>query len=500
MTYGRVAASIVLVLLLGLIGSLSGPGWNPEPLQQTLVPESPDTTIGSDVLTTPVGTYEVRSQVVDVAVDEDVEVRATVREPVGAVGDRPAVLFMHGAGTATHQNFADITTALSSAGIVTMVPDKRMDTYSTRYRDYHAMAEDYHDSVEVLRQHPSVDPDQVGVYGESEGAFVAPVTAAESDDVSFVILVSAPVVTPREQAAFAVDSYLSELGVPERVLRAIPRAVGAEIPGGGFEYADFDVSEYQQQLDDEPVLMVYGTDDASMPTVQGPQQLIEDLEEAGSNAYTIRYYADANHGIRVDGELAPSFPDDAARWVLGLPQTADAPPKVAGAEPEQRFRAEPVDHPRWYASGDMIVITVLVGLGLVALSVVLWLVGRLLRVVRARPRPLVPPLGRMTTGLVVATLATWALFIAYLMEVADLALNYRSDPVLVQGGWLAVQAVGVLAGALMVFSAAHAMQVLRARTPERPGVVAWSVYGSAHLGCLVLLVNAAYWGVFPAVL
>ncbi|PFG41271.1 hypothetical protein ATJ97_3819 [Georgenia soli] len=499
MRYRRLAASIVLVLLLGLIGSVAGPGWNPQPLEHTLVPETPDTTIGSDAVTAPVGTYEVTREVVDVRVDDDVTVQATIASPVGAPGGRPGMLFMHGAGTATHRNFADITTALASAGVVTMVPDKRTDTYSTRSRDYVGMAEDYLASFDVLRERPDVDPARVGVYGESEGAMSAPIAAALDDRVGFVVLVSAPVLPIRQQGAFAADSYLREVGVPDRLLRAIPRLVGGAFPGGGFEYFDFDVRPYQERMT-QPVLMVYGTGDASMPIVQGAQILMQDLERAGNDDLTLRYYAGANHGIRVDGTLVPAFVRDLARWTLGLPETAGAPPRIAGAEPVQAFRADDVDRPRWYATGDMIVIVFVAGLGLLALGGLLAVVGQAPRLVRRPASGTAAPLGRYTAGLAMATLATWTLYASYLMGVTNLALNYQHDSFLVQGGWLAVQVAGILAAVMVVMTVAAALRQVRTRGARSTGAMGKACVACVVAGSLVLLVSAAYWGVYPAVL
>ncbi|MFH5823511.1 alpha/beta hydrolase family protein [Georgenia sp. AZ-5] len=500
MRYRRLAATIVVVLLLGLVGSVAGPGWNPQPLGHTIVPQTPDTTIGSDAVTPPVGTFEVAHEVVDVQVDDDVTIRATIASPVGAGGDRPGMLFMHGAGTATHENFADITTDLASAGVVTMVPDKRADTYTTRDRDYVGMAEDYLDSFEVLQGWPGVDPGRVGVYGESEGAMSAPVAAATEEEVAFVVLVSAPVVPIREQGAFAADSYLREVGVPERVLRAIPRLVGGQFPGGGFEYFDFDVSPYQQRMT-QPVLMVYGTGDYSMPVVQGAEQLLADLEEAGNDQYTLRYYEGANHGIRIDGELAGNFTDDVARWTSGLPETATAPPRVAGDEPVQVFRADPVDNPRWYATGDMIVIAFLVGVGLLVLAPVLWAAGQVPRLRGRAPSTLVPPLGRYAAGLGLSTLAVWVFYLAYIVGVADLALNYRTNDLLVNGGWIVVQLGGVLAAGMLVVTVTAGWRQHRAQRGSAPmGRMGWATLGCVVAGSVILLVNAAYWGVYPAVL
>ncbi|MEE6272547.1 alpha/beta hydrolase family protein [Georgenia wangjunii] len=489
----KAALTIALVLLFGFVGSIAGPGWNPEPLAHTIVPETRDVRIGGDVPTDPPGTYEVTSEVVTVDLD-GATVAATVYGPDGAPGQRPGIVFMHGAGTGSHRNFYDLSTALASAGVFTIVPEKRMDTYTTRERDYRGMAEDYLRSFEVLAGWPGVDRARVGVYGESEGAFVAPVSAVLDDDVAFVILVSAPVVTPREQAAFAADSYLRNLGAPEQLLRAVPRLVGSEIPGGGFAYADFDPGPYQQLMT-QPVLMVYGTEDASMPTVQGPEEVISDIAEAGNTGYTVRYFADANHGIRIGGELAPGFAEDVARWVQGLPETADAPPRIAGAQPIQHFRADPVASPRWYASGDMLIVLVAVGIGLVVLGPLLWLGSR---VVRRPARPLPAPLARWSAAMGMAVLAVWVFFAAYLLAVADLAFNYERNPLVVQGGWLGIQALAVGATALAVASASRWRRL--ADEGAAFGAVGRITLVSVHLGALTLLLLAGYWGIFPTLM
>src|SRR5665648_621916 len=328
---------------------MSGPGWDPVPLTETIAVATPDTTIGAIEGTDPVGTYEVATSVVTVEL-AGTEVEARVSEPIGATGLRPGIVFVHGAGTGRYQEaFVAQAEALASAGIVAMVPNKRLDTYTTRVRSYVGMANDYLRSVELLRGLPGVDPDKVGVYGESEGAWIVPVMAADNPSVAFTVLVAAPVVPPRQQAAFAVDSYLRNTGVPVEVLRSVPRLVGMEYPGGGFDYMDFDAEAFQQRMR-QPLLVVYGTGDSAMPTVQGAEQLIDDLRIAGNDDWTVRFYEGADHGIRVDRQLVPEFARDLSAWIQGLPESADAPPRVAGPEPLVRLRAAPVEHPRWYGS------------------------------------------------------------------------------------------------------------------------------------------------------
>ncbi len=512
MIYRKVVASLGAVLVLGLLGSVAGPGWSPRPHDGTLVVQTTDLAIGGDVVTSPLGTYEVESELVEVGLD-GTSVTAEISSPV-EVGDSvdgeivdparavpatealPGLVFVHGAGTGHYTAFQELARTLASAGVVAMVPSKRLDTYTTRERDYPAMAVDYLASVKVLRAQDGVDPDRVGVYGESEGGWIAPIAAATSEDVAFLVEVSAPVVSPRQQAAFATDAYLRNVGVPAALLRAIPRGVGAHIPGGGFDYADFNVRPYQRQVT-QPTLIVYGTDDASMPTVQGAETIIEDLGAAGNDAYTVRYVADANHGIRVDGELVPEFPDVLARWINGLPETARAEPRIAGDQPEQRFSADPVEHPRWYADGDMLVAGLETAAGVILIGPLLWLLARVLR---RRPGPLPSPLARWMAGLTFATLSTLAAFGGYLYRVARLALDYQTSPMFVQGGWLLVQALGVTSVIVFVVSTAR---VLAAGQNGRLAGTSWIgilTVAGVHVGCLVLLLVAAYWGIFPPVL
>lgn len=495
MRYRVAVASVVAVLGLGLLGAVSGPDWDPVPLTEVIEVETQDTTIGGAARTDPVGTYPVATSVVEVEL-LGTQVEAMIRQPVGAEGPRPGLVFVHGAGTGRFEEaFVAQAEALASAGVVTLVPNKRLDTYTTRERSYVAMANDYLRSLELLRGLPGVDREMVGVYGESEGAWVVPVMAADNPSVAFTVLIAAPVVPPRQQAAFAVDSYLRATGVPVEVLRSIPRFVGMDFPGGGFGYVDFEVQPFQQRMR-QPLFLGYGTGDAAMPTVQGAQQIVDDLTVAGNDQWTIRYYEDADHGLNVDRELVPEFARDLAAWVLALPESADAEPKIAGAEPYQRFRAAPVDRPRWFAEGDMLLAVLVAAYG--ALLVGPAIAG--LRAVRVRREPALAdgvraPLVTMASGAGAALLG----LVGYLLVVANLAQNYRTNTLVVQGGWLLVRVLaiaGVVAGVLLVYRVLDGRRhggVPAARTTGGAWILASAVGGSVMLFLLL-----AYFGVFPA--
>ncbi len=540
MVFRTIATSAALLVGLAVVGAVAGPQWDPVPVTDHLQPATPDTTVRgvapalADEIGRP-GDHEVRETVLTVPLD-GTEVQALLRQPLDATGDpldgTPGVVFVHGAGTGRFaEAFTDVASALASAGVTTLVPDKRLDTYSTRDRDYVAMAADYRRSVDLLRTVDGVDPERVGVYGESEGTWIVPVMQAEDPAIAFTMLVSAPVVPPREQAAFAVDNYLRNTGVPEQVFRAIPRAVGMQLPGGGFDYVDFDVRPWLEQQT-APVLVVYGTADPSMPVEQGARQVIADTAVRGDDApVTVRYYADANHGIKVRAEeadgrrvlrLHEDFARDLATWVQGLPGTADAPPRIAGDTPNQLFLAVPVPEPRWWGNGDIVLGAVAAGAGLILLGPLVWgghaLVRRTLRRRSTAPRPrLAPGLRPALLVLALGSVATTAALVVYLLAVARLALDYQRDDLVVQGGWVGVRLLGVLtvvAGAVVLRHVADARAARRRavagpagqdearvlRSPAEPGGTrgwpAHAAFWSVVVGAVTLLVTLAYWGVY----
>lgn len=490
-----ILTSVVAVVALGVIGAISGPLWRPTPLARDLEVPERDTRIAGSEATDPVGTYEVLEAVTTVQLN-GATVEARISMPVGAEGERPGVVFVHGAGTGRFEEaFVGQARALASAGVVAMVPDKRLDTYSDRHRDYVRMANDYLRSVALLREWPGVDPDLVGVYGESEGGWIVPVMATDTT-VGFVVLVAAPVVPPRQQAAFAVDSYLRNTGVPSEVLRSIPRVVGMTIPGGGFEYATFDVSPFQERIR-QPVLMVYGTGDAAMPTIQGPLQVIEDMAVGGNDAWTLRYYEGADHGIKVAGELVPEFLRDLAAWIQGLPDTARAEPRVAGAQPYQRFLAEPVARPPWYADGPVVVTMLAVAsVGLLAGPALL-----LARRVRGRRARVVADGVRMPLVAVSGGAAlTFAALVVYLLVVADMARSYRTNVMVTQGGGLVIRLLGIASVVAAVVLAYRMIDSAKADVPAAALTwQGWVTLGGSLLGSGLLLLLLAYFGVFPPV-
>lgn len=506
--YPRLAAWIVLIVCLGVWGTVAGPGWNPQPMSAVLIPETDDTAIGVAEPTDQIGQYEVETSTVRIQLSDMQTVSATIRRPVGYEGLAPAMLFIHGTGTQSHTSFQREAGAIASTGIITIVPDKRTDDYSLTHRDYEKLAEDYSEVFDYLVSIDGVDPHRCGLYAVSEGCFIAPVVAVNNPSVSYVALISAPVLPIREQGAWAADTYLRAVGVPDKVLQAIPRLIGQEFDEDTFDYIDFDVSAYQRQIT-QPVFLAYGTGDISMPIVQAPLLLSEDLAQAGNENLTIRYYDGADHGLQnSEGVLLLSAMQDVADWIAGLPYTAYSLPHIAGAQPTQAYVADTVSRTRWFASGKVGLYFLVGALALIVFSLTVsalyWLFRRL-RYTQAgqsehgeEKRPFLPVARiNIASGVLLITVAG---LLSYILAVAYLATNYTHNNLITYGGWVGLRILGLVAAWLSLVAFAKFVACYRNESTHERARMPLVIAGTALLGQLIFFMALAYWGVFPSLI
>ena len=154
---------------------------------------------------------------------------ARVVRPRGAEGSIPGVVLVGGAGPSTRDDLADVAEALARGGLAVLTYDKRTEGYSLLHRDYGVLADDALAALDALAAQPSVRRSQVGLLGYSEGGWVVALAGERSGygavvpgrsgrtQVAFTVLLSAPVVTPLEQAGWLVDRRLA---AAPRTLRA----------------------------------------------------------------------------------------------------------------------------------------------------------------------------------------------------------------------------------------------------------------------------------------
>ncbi|EFA22720.1 hypothetical protein BIFGAL_03752 [Bifidobacterium gallicum DSM 20093 = LMG 11596] len=387
--------AIVLFAVLSVLSAAMTPPWKVQPLATHLSVTDRDTAIRAKNLNTPQeGTYQVKTTKLKLTVSGGERVTAIVREPIGAPQGRPAVEFVHGAGTGKAEEvYADLANAMASAGITTLVQDKALDNYTPLHRDYTAMAHDYLTGVNHLRTVAGVDKNKVGVYAESEGTWITSVMASIDPSLAFAVLTSPPVVSPRQQIAMAATAYLHIAGAPSAVIGVVPKVTSMNFGMLDLNYANFDAKKYLPYLT-MPLLVNYGTKDPAMPVEQGAEKLLFNGEKIGNRNILVRYYP-TNHQMRTGSMLSkPGLPleqhytHNLEDWVnaVAAGTTADdwATPQIAGVQPFQEWAAPSSTKPGLITSLNVILILGALELILCACSLVSWIIGGIVNAVRIR--------------------------------------------------------------------------------------------------------------------
>ena len=525
------ALALLLTMVLCALGNAMAPKWQVEPFTDHITLTTTNTAIqavdpatGAVLKTPQEGAYRTKETHITVALDGGKTVNAIVREPLDAPADRPACLFLHGSGTGkSSEAFGDVANAMASAGITTLVPDKRLDNYTMLHRDYVSSAHDYAKSLEILRKWPGVSRSETGIYAESEGTWIATILTSKRQDIAFAVLTSAPVFNGREQMAMAVSAYTHEAGAPKPVVKDMAKLMSLDYAPFDLAYADFDADRYLKSLT-MPVLVNYGTYDTAMPIEQGAQRIIATANKSGNENVTVRYFA-GNHQMRAgEGLFTPNLPlaegytQALENWVNGVTAgtKADgwATPQVAGATPHQRFAA-----PQRTRSGIvgslgvlaglmvagpvLIVMAAILGIGLTVFS---WLqtllAGRrsvaTVRAMHATPSGLgaaqqrtLHGIAGLSAGIGTAVMVITGLLYGYMSAVGVSAVLVMPQPRLFAVGWVVLR----IATMLLVVLFAWEMERVWYCRADIVGVRR-VICVMVALGTLATLMTLAFWGLF----
>ncbi|MGR6916513.1 alpha/beta hydrolase family protein [[Actinomadura] parvosata] len=484
-----VAAGLVLVAL-ATVGYVLPPAFDPPPLKADpafqSIPAQPAGEVKPVVAAGP-----VRSEEISVPAEAQ-RLEGTLRVPL-TPGRHPAMVFVSGSGNGSRTEFTPQAEFLAKAGVATIAFDKRTIGYDFRHRDFGLLADDALRMVEYLRTRPEVDPDRVGIWAVSEGGWVAPIAAAKSASVGFMVLVSSPNVSPLRQVAWALNEQLLRLRAPIGARDLLTRAMG----GVGFDFLRYDAMPALSQVK-QPVLAFYGTTDPSIPFVESTKALITAMHKAGNDDYTIRFMAGGDHAMRVKGgPFTKGYLETLANWIKGLPGTARPAVHMAGATPVQRFEAADVPAAPWYAGGTMLGLTIcLAAVGYVAgpvAAVVVRLRHRNQTPIETNAR-LWPPIRRRLSRMAWTGLGLLASVVAFITLLVMFSVNQAGAWPAVLAGWLVVRLLAVLMLIQEVTAVAAYLSALREGL--QPGRWQYVAVGGVLGGTGLLLVAAAYYGLF----
>jgi len=133
---------------------------------------------------------------------EGAELAAALSRPDS---DRPpAVIAVHGAerGVRDWYLYEHLHRVLPPAGIAVVTFDRRGDGDSTGEPSRGRFEQQANDALAVIEQTTravDLDPERIGLWGISQGGWVAPLAATMSDRVAFLVLLASCGVTPGEQ-------------------------------------------------------------------------------------------------------------------------------------------------------------------------------------------------------------------------------------------------------------------------------------------------------------
>jgi len=254
---------------------------------------------------------------------EGVTLAGTLWLPDGP-GPHPAVVFVHGSGRASRRSAIGVATDLNRLGLAVLGYDKRgvgasdgeyVGRNNGSVQNLTLLARDAAAGVAMLRTHPSIDPDRIGLWGVSQAGWIVPAAAVFDGRVAFTVLISGPTVTVGE------ENYYSELTGDNSGTRAtlsqqeLSRLLAERGPYG------FDPQPYLRQLS-TPGLWLLGSADESIP-IPETVAILDRLIESYSKPFMYHVWAGADHGLRVNGRVVEdllSVQENFLFDVVGLPQ------------------------------------------------------------------------------------------------------------------------------------------------------------------------------------
>ncbi|ARF59906.1 alpha/beta hydrolase [Streptomyces gilvosporeus] len=270
----------------------------------------------------------------------------------------PGIVLLGGSGPGPRTEYRQEADAFARSGIVTLVFDKRTVGYSTLHVDFGLLADDALAGVRLLRSRAGVDPSKVGLWGFSEGGWVAPLAAARSGDVAYVITLGGSGLNPLRTQTWNLTTHLRH----RRITGSFPDAVAGPTAQllhatGKFPEGDYDPSPVLARLR-QPVLALWGVYDNQVPPAESARIFRETLGTAGNRHVTIRFLPGAAHnghrttdgfdrlgGPRYAGKrlgaLASGSVDTMASWVRAV-AAGKAPSSSASPAPREQVVSAPL--------------------------------------------------------------------------------------------------------------------------------------------------------------
>jgi pimeloyl-ACP methyl ester carboxylesterase len=261
-----------------------------------------------------------------------------------------AVVLIHGSGPETRDgggHLKDVAVSFATRGIACLTYDKRGVGESQGdwlLADLDDLAGDAVAGFDMLAARAEIDPRRVGVWGFSQGGWIAPLAAVRSGRVAFVVSVSGNAVSPASQEMYRIQAELRADGFAEadvgdalalrqlaldvlrtgrgqeQLVEAYRHVWEPRIPWLDYVGIPFSPDQLAAAGDDAwrwarhvlfydpaptlerlrvPVLAIFGTLDRKTPFRESAAGFERCLSGRPDADLTMRFFPGANHGLRV---------------------------------------------------------------------------------------------------------------------------------------------------------------------------------------------------------
>jgi len=266
------------------------------------------------------------------------------------------VVMVHGSGPAARDSFGGLEGHLVRSGISVIVYDKRGVQDSNGDWKRASLGDLAGDALAAVNFATQRGARQVGLWGGSQGGWIAPIAAARSTNIHFIVTVAASGVSPGEQELFrqdlrwrasglsndqtsdlraawrlfynfaatgqgaaALDKFIARIELdpvlderrPEKSTELADDSVTRHL---GFDFDPLPVWERVRC----PVLALWGERDALVPVNKSIDLIRQALKRAGNTECTFKVFPGAQHGLTMS-EKGHRLPDDSweSDWASG---------------------------------------------------------------------------------------------------------------------------------------------------------------------------------------
>ncbi len=265
-------------------------------------------------------------------------------------GPHTAVILLHGSDQSGRDSwtYRGLAHVLAQNGIAALMYEKRPAETMNSGSAFDRLTEDAVAAVAFLKKRPEIDPSKIGLFGASQGGWIAPLAASRCKDASFAILHAGPAVSVWDQETHRVQYSMQADGLPRgQIDQAVTftKDVFAFVrSGSGWSdlalrtkkiekqsWAKYlqvpasreDAMEWRTQEFDPktalsgiacPVLAIFGEEDTMVPPAENVALMERYLKKAGNPSSKIVVFENVGH----DMELSRSLVGDEWKWPKGF--------------------------------------------------------------------------------------------------------------------------------------------------------------------------------------